>query len=338
MAPIRAAFNALALAAGTVAIVVSALVAIPDGTDYVQVTLDKHDRLAANVPRKMVFVGGSNLAYGLDSAVVQQDLGYHVVNMGLNAYLGVRFLLEEVRGEVRAGDVVVLSFEHELFFRADDNDFIDGNPDDHLLMIKARPASWRYLTTWTQRWRVLKAAPRIAQRKVFRAVLNGIQYLRGRETEESGTLLQWVERNRAGFNEYGDLTRHLSMKLDVPMEEGRKLNKNEMRHEAFVLMRRFSEDMEAKGIRVVFIPPPTPEGYYARQRPAIEALYRRLASTFRPGAFVSYERYVFPDSFFLADVNHLGTSAARATRTLKVIDDLRSRIADSLTQHPVAAG
>ena len=54
-----------------------------------------------------MFVGGSNLAFGIDSREVEQRTGYRVVNMGMGFNMGLRFMLAVVRPHIHAGDVVV---------------------------------------------------------------------------------------------------------------------------------------------------------------------------------------------------------------------------------------
>ena len=135
---------------------------------YLASTVDKQRLLATASAPRVVFVGGSNLAYGLDSGAVDRALPHEVVNMGLNSFLGVRYLLAEVENEMRAGDIVALSFEHELFFTAPDNDFVDGSPIEQLMLIKAMPSSVKYLKNWRQRVAVLKAVPSVVQIKLER--------------------------------------------------------------------------------------------------------------------------------------------------------------------------
>ena len=53
-------------------------------TGYLAASVDKHHLLVHQPSPRIVFVGGSNLAFGLDSGAIERSLGYHPVNMGLN--------------------------------------------------------------------------------------------------------------------------------------------------------------------------------------------------------------------------------------------------------------
>ncbi len=85
--------------------------------------LDK-ERLLKEAPSpRLVLVGGSGLAFGIDSPTLEQELGgeYSVVNMGLHAGLGLDFMLNEALDGLREGDVVVLSPEYDIVWRDEPN-------------------------------------------------------------------------------------------------------------------------------------------------------------------------------------------------------------------------
>jgi hypothetical protein len=83
---------------------------------YLGALLDKHHRLAAlSSKQKIIFVGGSNLAFGLDSQAVERAFGLPVVNMGVNGKLGLCYFLDCVRGHVGQGDLIVIVPEYRNF-------------------------------------------------------------------------------------------------------------------------------------------------------------------------------------------------------------------------------
>ena len=84
---------------------------------YAAATADKRRHLEDCASPRLIFVGGSSAAFGFDSRVAV-EAGYRPVNMGHNRSLGLRFMLGQVRGELREGDVVVVSPEYELLWTA----------------------------------------------------------------------------------------------------------------------------------------------------------------------------------------------------------------------------
>ena len=57
--------------------------------EIVLVDLKKQARIASLSGKKICFVGGSNLSYGLDSYRVQEHFGLPVANLGLHAGFGM---------------------------------------------------------------------------------------------------------------------------------------------------------------------------------------------------------------------------------------------------------
>ena len=74
---------------------------------------EKLERLESAEGRRVIFIGGSSLPFGLRSDLLEGDLGgdYTVVNFGLYATLGTKFMMDMAKSEIREGDVVLLSPE-----------------------------------------------------------------------------------------------------------------------------------------------------------------------------------------------------------------------------------
>ena len=85
---------------------------------------EKVDRLNAIKEEKIVVVGGSSVAFGIDSAMIERYTGKPVVNFGLYAALGTKLMLDLSRSGIRKGDIVILSPEIDaqtlsLYFSAE---------------------------------------------------------------------------------------------------------------------------------------------------------------------------------------------------------------------------
>ena len=110
-----------------------------DDTHYLAATRDKHELLKTAPSPRIIFVGGSSVAMGLDCSVIKGRLaGYNPVNMGLHLTLGLEFMLAEIEADLRPGDVVVLSLEYNALL-ADQGNYI------LLQVAELRPASLAYV-------------------------------------------------------------------------------------------------------------------------------------------------------------------------------------------------
>lgn len=331
---VRLILKITALLTAVALVVLAIVVLVPDGNDYAKETVDKHARLAASASRKIVFVGGSNLAYGLDSALVQQELGGHVVNMGMNGYLGLRFMLEEVKQHVHKSDIVVISPEYDSYYRSS-----DGIGPDLLMIVKTRPESLLHLTQFMQWKRVAHAVPVAAQQKLMRMLSAASQEGLGRLHElatghrtadpvrEQLRFISSIECH-ACFNSYGDLTSHLDLTWPYEKEDGINATSETTDANVFRVLQEYSEEMTARGVHVYLVPAPVLASYYNRHKRSIQNLNSELTKADPLRVLSSPERYVFADSFFFDTVYHLNREG-RAIRTRKVIEDLRMQLASS---------
>ena len=113
----------------------------------------KVDRLAELDEPKIVVVGGSSVAFGLDSALIERYTGMPVVNFGVYAALGTKLMLDLSRDYVKDGDVIVLAPELDaqtlsMYFNASTTlqatdgraDILAHVPGEHLFSLLG--ASW----------------------------------------------------------------------------------------------------------------------------------------------------------------------------------------------------
>jgi hypothetical protein len=114
---------------GVVAAITMALfLAIPEDSDNFEAINLKHTRLTTLPSPRIVLIGGSNLAFGINSEILRSRTGCEVVNMGFNGYLGIRFMLAEARPHIRPGDIVVVAFEYDNYVKS-----VDGTSADLLM-------------------------------------------------------------------------------------------------------------------------------------------------------------------------------------------------------------
>ena len=139
-------------------VVVGAAALIPPQYEktFVGALDEKIDRLNSIEEEKIVIVGGSSVAFGLDSEIIEEQTGMPVVNFGLYAALGTKVMLDLSRQGINRGDVVIIApemdaqtlsmyFSSETTLQAADGDLsilrhVRG--EDILSLIGG---SWKYL-------------------------------------------------------------------------------------------------------------------------------------------------------------------------------------------------
>ncbi|MBE6613476.1 MAG: hypothetical protein E7632_13410 [Ruminococcaceae bacterium] len=184
---IAASVLALAiLACAAIAAAAMATPAVYDNT-FVGGLGEKFERLNTVEGRKIVIVGGSSAAFGLDSTLIEKYTGMPVVNFGLYAALGTKLMMDLSRANIGPGDVVVLAPEMDaqtmsLYF----------NPDATLMAMDGNFGMLTHLRGGNL-FSLLGAMPRFAGEK--------IGYLTsGEKPTGSGAY------DSSYFNEQGDLT------------------------------------------------------------------------------------------------------------------------------------
>ena len=110
-----------------------------DGT-YVGELGDKMERLTSLDQPKIVVIGGSSVAFGLDSETLGRAFGRPVVNFGLYADLGTKLMLDLSRAGIREGDIVILAPE----LNAQTLSLYD-NPASTLRALDGHPSYLRYI-------------------------------------------------------------------------------------------------------------------------------------------------------------------------------------------------
>lgn len=110
---------------------------------------NKVDRLYETEGEKIVFIGGSSLAFGLDAKLLSETLGKPVINFGLYATLGTKVMMDYAKGAIGEGDIIVIApemnaqtwslyFNAEAMWQALDGNFRDFrhlSKDDYSAML-----------------------------------------------------------------------------------------------------------------------------------------------------------------------------------------------------------
>ena len=73
---------------------------------------DKYDALRNTDGPRLILLGGSSMAYGIDEEYLEELTGLPVVNMGLYGGLGNLFQTQLVKSDFHEGDIVILGYEY----------------------------------------------------------------------------------------------------------------------------------------------------------------------------------------------------------------------------------
>jgi hypothetical protein len=277
-------------------------VVIPTNPEaYQAAKLDKLALLEQTDSPKVILVGGSNLAFSINSAQLEAHVQRPVVNMGLAKSVGLNYLLREVDPFIEAGDLVIVAPEYELFY-----DLFRGS-DGLVVELQHNPAGIRHIRSYGE-WRMLlvKFGP-ILQMKVN-------AYLRRGSTGLVDSVYV-----RSGFDENGDLVTHLDA---APVYKRHDLFPEDkpFADSAIRLLERFVDDQQRKGATVVITYAPLIDEEFSANLERIQKVDNRLREAGLPVVSRPAD-YVFTRTDMFDTPYHL-QRAARNLRTQLLIRDL----------------
>ncbi|MDR2246116.1 MAG: hypothetical protein LBE17_05500 [Treponema sp.] len=250
--------------------------------------LDKQQLLARTPSPRLVFAGGSNCAFGIDSERIAEAFAIPVVNLGLNMAIGLGRILDAASPLLREGDILVIIPEYEHF-----TGLWNGKTAAYELILSMR------------QYRFLPRPGRYGLPRQFPIYL---------KTLIQGFTAQFRPPNplayrRDQFNRYGDYAGHLEIEnQDLAADEAL----GSLDRRAVNRFFRMAADLQARGIRVFLSYPGYEAAVFDRSAGLIQDLDRifreRLRVISRPGD------YRFPRSLFYDTVYHLN-AAGRSRRT-----------------------
>jgi len=291
---------------------------------YFAALKDKHQRLNTTASPKIIFVGGSNLAFGLDSATVEKRFHRPVVNMGLCAPFGLRYMLEEVKDHINRGDTIILVPEYGIIQNSVDGSAdiihaIEVYPPSALFILRACLKSSSYLSNLTNLAATLPAIKwksfTLLMEKMIKQGDFNLAVFNDWELSESLELAP-----RSYFNKQGDFLGHLA-KANKPYTPNWEIVKT-MCDEAAVLLNQFDQFARQHGARVVLVPAPIPREYLGPGMCSAQSISRWPDKTLSIPVLAGPIRYSLAAKYFYETPYHLNL-LGRTKRTALLIEDLK---------------
>lgn len=223
-----------------------------DNNDYLCEYSHKINLLETTSQPRMIFVGGSNIAFGIDSKAISDSLNINVVNFGLHGGIGIRIPLEDCLHYVHKGDIVVAQFEY--------GQFKGGYGEQETLPDFMVATNWKYAQKLhVNQWNfIISGSPILAVKNLKRLLkypLSGSW-----NSSEINAKYAYVA---SGFNEYGDEVSH----LNFPSEKIAISNKQTKANGAINIdfmkwLADIIHQYEQIGVEVIMLPPVCVKSYY----------------------------------------------------------------------------
>ena len=274
---------------------------------------DKFELLNKNDDPKVVVIGGSSVAFGLDSEMMEEKLGRKVVNFGLYANLGTKLMLDLSKSNINEGDIIVIAPEMNaqtlsLYFNAE-------------TAIQAMDGNWGMLPyVGTDDYESLIGA-------MWKFAGDKLNYtLTGTRPENSGAYMkEW-------FNEYGDNTYDrpyntmLSTSKTISLDFRTNATDNVTSdYELFIdYVNEYIAYCNMKGATVYFSFAPMNEAAMTDYNTAenVYNFYKNLCASVNCRVISDITKCIMDEGYFFDSEFHLN-NAGVTVRTAQLIDDIK---------------
>ncbi len=271
--------------------------------------IDKMERLKNTRSPKIILVGNSNLAFGIDSEMLEDAMGMPVVNMGYLGSLGNAFHEEMIRGNLGTGDLVVLA--HTTY--ADDD------------KISSVPGAWITLDCHKELLGIMRP-------KDWGTIFVGYpNYLRNAfllSITGKGNKDTYDSYSRTAFNSYGDVVRRVESSQMNPEEYFSKEKElmPEINETCINRLNELNQYVEACGGKMVIAAYPIAYGEYTSfTAEDIDQFQKQLETGVDCDIISEYTDYLYPYGYFYDQMFHL-TEDGAYFRTEQLIVDLKEYV------------
>ncbi len=267
---------------------------------------DKIVKLESIKTSKIILVGNSNLSFGINSKMIEDEFNMPVVNLGLHGGLGNAFHEEIAKNCVGRGDIVIVC--HTEY--SDDDKIADLD------------LAWITVEKNAKLWKCIRKE-------------DAVDMLRAYPFYVSNAFFMWItgmgnkdtfdSYSRNAFNEYGDIV----IRDDAEKKSAQQLFKegsitvpeiNDICINRLNALNDYILDVEATLLIAGY---PIGYGEYTPSSNEYDAFQEELESKLRCEVISNFTDYFIPYEYFYDSKYHL-TSDGADIRTRQLIDDLHN--------------
>lgn len=275
--------------------------------NYQASLIDKLNRLDSLNEPKIILIGDSNLAFGMDSGKLEQELGMPVVNMGLHGGMGNAFLEHLATVNLRSGDLVVVCHAH-----FEDNGEMEDKALGWITLDKNPTAAKAFQPSdYAQ---MLTSYPSVLKK-------SAVLWLTRQGNRDSGGCY-----SRNAFNKYGDVVvRPESVKLSAEEIFSKKeIPVPAVNDTCTDRLNALYKTAKERGASMVVAGFPVAYGKYSSYDKSDFAAFReQLGNKLDCEIISDYADYFYPYEYFYDTEYHL-TNEGSAVRTAQLVKDLKA--------------
>ncbi len=265
--------------------------------------LAKHDLLESTKGPKLILTGGSNVLFGFNSEIISNELKMPVVNHGIHAGYGLKYILDDVLPFVKKNDIVVLSPEYSFFI---DKNYLGKEP--LLFSLTAKPENLKHIS-FSQLSQISQFIPKFSFNRTKSFIFNAI--FNSKNNSES-TISNYTE---FAINKYGDHNLHW---------DNNKLNfdsydfNGAINNDVLLFINKISKEIKSKGARLLIAYPSLCKSSFELNSNTVENIELELKK-YNFNIIGTPKNYCFEDYYFFDSPYHLnGQGVIKRTNQLLI--------------------
>lgn len=266
---------------------------------YNAAILDKVARLRELDGPKIVLLGDSSVAFGIDSSMIEEKLGMPVANMGLHGGCGNAFNEQLAKINVQEGDIYVLCH----------TEYTDKGIVSPVVM-------WTVIENHFELWQLLRPEDIPVMVKSYPAYL---KYCVGYWENENGNKPNDAVYARSAFNEYGDVaTERRGLTYEFIDGDCPEIDDNTAQR-----INELNRYLQERGADMVVAGYPIAKGEFTADEEEFVQFQERLKEKLDCEVISDFRDYMIDYSLFFDSGLHLSTEGAEI-RTEQLISDLEA--------------
>lgn len=257
--------------------------------------------LLQNTPSpRIIFVGGSNLCFGLDSKTIKDSLKLNPINTAIHALIGIKYMIDNTSEYIQKGDIVILVPEYGHYYRG-----LDAGSEELMRTVFDVDFMNIKLLNLPQLSNIVPFLPKY--------ILTKFKISEYHNFKDSDIY------SVNSFNQYGDTYTHLEKEqehFDPYSTIGGEFNDDVVRY-----FEKFQIELNKKGASLYVSFPCYQEASYNNSIIQIRKVQEELRKS-KLQIIGSAEKYKMPDSLLYNTPYHLNKKGIEY-RTMMMIEDIK---------------
>ena len=244
----------------------------------------KKDSLLLTIPSpRIIFLGGSNLSFGLNSQIIKDSLKRNPINTAIHVNIGIKHMIDNALQYIQKDDIVVLVLEYSHYYK----DLNHGTEELLRSITDINIKDIKHLNIY-QIVNLIKYIPKYSLSKV--------------DPTEYFNIIESKFYSINSFNQFGDVNAHWNEKRKIvePYDE----IKGDFNLDVLNYIEEFNNAISNKGATLLVSYPSYQETSFDISKVTIQKIHKELLKT-SLSIIDSPERYKFSDTLIYNTPYHL---------------------------------